>query len=462
MAIIEKGGAGWKTGRYPCNLISIMENNTSTDLGLLERFFKLPEHGTRVRTEVLAGVTTFVTMAYIIFVNPQMMASAGIDPGASFVATCLASALACIFMGLYANWPVGLAPGMGMNAFFTYTVVGNMGYSWQVGLGAVFLSGVLFVIISVTRLRGWMLNSIPMNLRLAMGCGVGLFIGFIGLQNGGIIVSNPATILTLGDLTRPEPMLAAIGFLLIAGLGVRAVPGAIMLGILVMTIVGLLAGLVSYQGLVSAPPDMAATFMQLDIAGALDMAMISVVAAFLFVNLFDTTGTLMGVANRAALVDDKGNIRNMDRALKADSSSSVVGACLGCTPVTSYVESVAGIASGGRTGLTAVTVGVLFLLAVFFAPLAGMVPEFATSGALVFVAMLMLGGMRDLDWDDATELVPALLTVVAIPLTFSIADGIAVGFITYASVKLAAGKFREISVGVWFLTLIFLARFAFI
>ena len=431
-------------------------------IALLERLFRLSEHDTKIRTEVLAGVTTFVTMAYIIFVNPQMMAAAGIDPGASFVATCLASALACIFMGLYANWPVGLAPGMGMNAFFTYTVVGSMGYSWQVGLGAVFLSGVLFVIISVTRLRRWMLNSIPMNLRLAMGCGVGLFIGFIGLQNGGLVVANPATILTLGDLTRPEPMLAAVGFLLIAGLGVRAVPGAIMLGILGMTVVGLLTGLVSYQGLVSAPPDMAATFLQLDIAGALDMAMISVVAAFLFVNLFDTTGTLMGVANRAGLVDDKGNIRDMDRALKADSSSSVVGACLGCTPVTSYVESVAGIASGGRTGLTAVTVGILFLLAVFFAPLARMVPEFATSGALVFVAMLMLGGMRDLDWEDATELVPALLTIVAIPLTFSIADGIAVGFITYVSLKLATGKFSEISAGVWFLVLIFLARFVFI
>ena len=436
-----------------------MENKIST---ALERLFRLSEHDTKIRTEVLAGVTTFVTMAYIIFVNPQMMAAAGIDPGASFVATCLASALACIFMGLYANWPVGLAPGMGMNAFFTYTVVGSMGYSWQVGLGAVFLSGVLFVIISVTRLRRWMLNSIPMNLRLAMGCGVGLFIGFIGLQNGGLVVANPATILTLGDLTRPEPMLAAVGFLLIAGLGVRAVPGAIMLGILGMTVVGLLTGLVSYQGLVSAPPDMAATFLQLDIAGALDMAMISVVAAFLFVNLFDTTGTLMGVANRAGLVDDKGNIRDMDRALKADSSSSVVGACLGCTPVTSYVESVAGIASGGRTGLTAVTVGILFLLAVFFAPLARMVPEFATSGALVFVAMLMLGGMRDLDWEDATELVPALLTIVAIPLTFSIADGIAVGFITYVSLKLATGKFSDISAGVWFLVLIFLARFVFI
>ena len=428
----------------------------------LERLFRLDEHGTKVRTEVLAGFTTFVTMAYIIFVNPQMMAAAGMDQGASFVATCLASALACLFMGLYANWPVGLAPGMGMNAFFTYTVVGNLGYSWQVGLGAVFLSGVLFVIISVTRLRRWMLNSIPLNLRFAMGCGVGLFIGFIGLQNGGLVIANPATILSLGDLTRPEPLLAAAGFLLIAGMGVRGVPGAIMLGILAVTAAGLLAGLVSYRGLVSAPPDMAATFLQLDIAGALDVTMISVVAAFLFVNLFDTTGTLMGVAQRAGLVEADGSIRNMDRALKADSTSSVAGACLGCTPVTSYVESVAGIASGGRTGLSAVTVGILFLLAVFFAPLAQMVPEFATSGALLFVAMLMLGGMRYLDWEDGTELIPALLTIVAIPLTFSIADGIAVGFITYVSVKLATGKFSEISTGVWFLALIFLARFAFI
>ena len=435
---------------------------TDKIITFLERRFRLAEHGTEVRTELLAGCTTFVTMAYIIFVNPQMMAAAGIDQGASFVATCLASALACLIMGLYANWPVGLAPGMGMNAFFTYTVVGSLGYSWQVGLGAVFLSGVLFVIISVTRLRRWMLNSIPMNLRLAMGCGVGLFIGFIGLQNGGIVVASPATILTLGDLTRPEPMLAGIGFLLIAGLGVRGVPGAILLGILAVTCAGLFAGLVTWQGLVSAPPHMAATFLQLDIAGALDVGMISVIAAFLFVNLFDTTGTLMGVAHRAGLVDGQGTVRNLDRALKADSSSSVVGACLGCTPVTSYVESVAGIAGGGRTGLTAVVVGILFLLAIFLAPLARMVPEFATSGALVFVALLMLGGMRDLAWDDATELLPALLTIVAIPLTFSIADGIAVGFITYVSVKLASGKHREISAGVWFLALIFLARFIFI
>lgn len=435
-------------------------NKTQGLAGLLERLFKLSKYGTTVRVELLAGLTTFVTMAYIIFVNPQMMAEAGMDQGASFVATCLAAALACLFMGLYANWPVGLAPGMGMNAFFTYTVVGSMGYSWQVGLGAVFLSGVLFVIISVTPLRSWMLRNIPMNLRIAMGCGVGLFIGFVGLKDGGIVIAHPNTLLTLGDLTKLEPMLAALGFLLVAGLSVRAIPGAILLGILAITAIGIGAGLTPYQGLVSAPPGMASTFLQLDVAGALDLAMVGVITAFLFVNLFDTTGTLMGVATRANLIDAQGKIYNLDRALKADSASSVVGALMGCTPVTSYVESTAGIASGGRTGLTAVTVGVLFLLAVFFAPLARMVPEFATAGALIFVAMLMLSGMKRLDWDDLTELAPALLCIVMIPLTFSIADGIATGFIAYAVVKCIAGRWGDVPAGAWFLTAIFLLRFA--
>ena len=437
-----------------------MKNDMSGLAGLPERLFKLSKHGTTVRIELLAGVTTFVTMVYIIFVNPQMMAEAGMDQGASFVATCLAAALACLFMGLYANWPVGLAPGMGMNAFFTYTVVGSMGYSWQAGLGAVFLSGILFVIISVTPLRSWMLRSIPMNLRIAMGCGVGLFIGFVGLKDGGIIVAHPNTFLTLGDLTKLEPMLAALGFLLVAGLSVRAIPGAILLGILAVTAIGIGAGLTPYQGLVSAPPGVASTLLQLDVAGAIDLAMVGVITAFLFVNLFDTTGTLMGVATRAQLIDAQGKIYNLDRALKADSASSVVGALLGCTPVTSYVESTAGIASGGRTGLTAVTVGGLFLLAVFFAPLARMVPEFATAGALIFVAILMLSGMKRLDWDDLTELAPALLTIVMIPLTFSIADGIAIGFIAYAIIKCIAGKWQDVSAGAWFLTAIFLLRFA--
>jgi AGZA family xanthine/uracil permease-like MFS transporter len=428
---------------------------------LLERLFKLEEHETRVTTEVLAGLTTFITMAYIIFVNPQMMASAGMDLGASFAATCLAAALACVFMGLYANWPVGLAPGMGLNAFFTYTVVGEMGYSWQVALGAVFIAGILFVIMSVTRLRAWMLNSIPKDLRVAMGAGVGLFVGFIGLKSGGLITENPATLLSLGDLTQPEPLMAALGFILIAGLSVRQVPGAIMLGVLAITVLGVLTGMVEYQGLVAAPPSIAPTLMQLDIVGAFEVGMVSVIIAILFVNLFDTAGTLLGVATRANLVTEQGEIQNMDKALQADSSSSVVGALFGCAPVTSYVESAAGVAAGGRTGLTAVTVGILFLLAMFFSPLAGMVPAYATAGALIYVALLMMSGMQGLDYEDATELIPSLLTIIMIPLTFSIANGIAVGFISYVAIKVIAGRFSEVSFGAWFLAVIFLAKFAF-
>ncbi|MFQ3325193.1 MAG: AGZA family xanthine/uracil permease-like MFS transporter [Pseudomonadales bacterium] len=428
---------------------------------ILERIFKLSEHNTRISTELLAGLTTFITMAYIIFVNPQMMATAGMDYGASFTATCMAAALACFFMGFYSNWPIGLAPGMGLNAFFTYTVVGEMGYSWQVALGAVFLAGVLFVIMSVTRLRAWILESIPRDLRIAMGCGVGLFIGFIGLKSGGIIVANQATILSMGDLTQPSTMLAALGFILIAALSVRQIPGAIMLGVLSLTVVGLIIGEVQYNGIISSPPSIAPIFLQLDIAGAFDVAMISVIIAILFVNLFDTTGTLMGVATRAKLVDEQGNIQNLDKALKADSSSSIVGAFLGCAPVTSYVESTAGVAAGGRTGLTAVTVGLLFLLAIFFSPLAGMVPAFATSGALVYVALLMMSGMRELDWDDATELVPALLTIIMIPLSFSIANGIAMGFISYVAIKVITGRTGEVSMGAWFLAIIFVAKFTF-
>lgn len=438
-----------------------MEQTEQSVTGPLERLFKLSHHGTDVRTELIAGATTFVTMAYIIFVNPQMMAAAGMDYQASFVATCLASALACYLMGFYANWPVGLAPGMGLNAFFTYTVVGDMGYSWEVGLGAVFLAGILFVIMSVTRIRRWMLDSIPFNLRLAMGAGVGLFIGFIGLKSGGIIVASDATLLTLGDIAQPQPFLAALGFLVIAILSLRNVPGAIIIGILSVTCLGLLSGLVEYNGLVAAPPSMAPTFMQLDIVGALDVAMTSVIIAFLFVNLFDTAGTLLGVANRAGLVGGDGKIHNLDRALKADSTSSVFGAFLGCAPVTSYVESAAGVATGGRTGLTAVTVGSFFLLAIFFAPLAGMVPAFATAGALVYVAMLMLTNLQQLHWDDMTEVIPALVTVVMIPLSFSIANGIAVGFISFVAIKLGVGRHADISLGAWFLALVFIAKFAF-
>ena len=431
-------------------------------LTILEKTFDLKLNNTTVKKELLAGFTTFITMAYIIFVNPQMMAASGMDQGASFVGTCLAAAIACIAMGLYANWPVGLAPGMGLNAFFTYTVVNEMGYAWEIALGAVFLAGILFVIMSVTPLRRWMLDSIPLNLRIAMGSGVGLFIGFIGLKSGGIIISNDATLLSLGDFSKIETLLAALGFLSITILSVRKIPGAIIIGVLGITIIGIFLGIVNFNGVVSMPPALAPTLMKLDIMGALDLAMISVIMSFLFVNLFDTAGTLLGVATRANLVDEKGDIKNLDKALKADSSSSVFGAFFGCSPVTSYVESSAGIEAGGRTGLAAVVVGILFIIAIFFSPIAAIIPAYATAGALVYVAILMLSGMERLNWQDSSELLPALIIIIMIPLTFSIANGIALGFIAYIAIKIFSGKLKSISSGAWFLGLVFLSKFIFL
>ncbi|MGB1067789.1 MAG: NCS2 family permease [Gammaproteobacteria bacterium] len=428
----------------------------------LEKTFQLEVNNTSIKQEFIAGFTTFITMAYIIFVNPQMMAASGMDLGASFVGTCIAAAIACFAMGFYSNWPVGLAPGMGLNAFFTYTVVGEMGYSWEVALGAVFLAGILFVIISVTPLRQWMLNSIPMNLRIAMGAGVGLFVGFIGLKTGGIIIQNEATFLSLGNFKDIETLLAALGFLLILVLAVRKVVGAIIIGVLAVTISGLLLDLIQFNGVVSSPPDLKPILLKLDILGAIDVAMISVIISFLFVNLFDTAGTLLGVASRANLIDDSGKIINLDKALKADSTASVAGSFLGCSPVTSYVESSAGVEAGGRTGLTAITIGMFFLIAIFFSPIASMVPSYATAGALIYVAILMLSGMERLDWSDNTELLPALIMIIMIPLTFSIANGIAIGFIAYIVMKISSGEMKNISSGAWFLAVIFLAKFIFL
>jgi len=429
---------------------------------MLEKYFSIDSHQTTVQKEVLAGVTTFITMAYIIFVNPQMMAQSGMDHGAIFVGTCLAAAIACFVMGLFANWPVGLAPGMGLNAFFTYTVVGEMGYSWEVALGSVFIAGVLFFIMSITPLRRWMLDSIPMNLRIAMGAGVGLFIGFIGLKNGGIIEANGATFLSLGDFTNPPTLLAGVGFLLISILSIRKTPGAIIIGILAVTLMSIFLGLVKFEGVFALPPDISPVFLKLDIIGALDITMLSIIMSFLFVNLFDTAGTLFGVASRAGLISDSGKIKNLDKALKADSSSSIFGSFLGCAPVTSYVESSAGIEAGGRTGITAIVVGLLFLLATFLSPLAAAVPAYATAGALIYVAILMLSGMETLDWNDQSELLPALVMIVMIPLTFSIANGIALGFLAYVAIKTFIGEIKQISSGAWFLTLIFVAKFIFL
>jgi len=427
-----------------------------------EKTFQLELNNTSVKQEFIAGFTTFITMAYIIFVNPQMMAASGMDLGASFVGTCIAAAIACFAMGFYSNWPMGLAPGMGLNAFFTYTVVGEMGYGWEIALGAVFLAGILFVIISVTPLRQWMLNSIPLNLRIAMGAGVGLFVGFIGLKTGGIIIQNEATFLSLGNFKNIETLLAAMGFLLILVLAIRKIVGSIIIGVLTVTISGLLLGLIEFNGVVSTPPDLSPILLKLDIIGALDVAMISIIISFLFVNLFDTAGTLLGVASRANLIEDSGKIINLDKALKADSTASVAGSFFGCSPVTSYVESSAGVEAGGRTGLTAVVIGMFFLIAIFFSPVASMVPSYATAGALIYVAILMLGNMERLDWSDNTEIIPALIMIIMIPLSFSIANGIAIGFIFYFVLKIASKKAEDLSKGSWFLFLLFISKFVFL
>ncbi|MBP7233750.1 MAG: NCS2 family permease [Moraxella sp.] len=431
-------------------------------MNVIERYFGIDGRNTTIKTEILAGLTTFLTMAYIIFVNPDMLAKAGMDKGAVFVATCLASALGCFLMGLIARLPVALAPGMGLNAFFTFTVVLGMGKSWQVALGAVFISGLLFVLISAFKLREWIINAIPYTLKQGIVAGIGAFLAFIALKSSGIIVASPATFVTMGKLTDFGPAMAILSFFLIVVFVQRKVPAAVMLSILIVTVISLLAGESHYSGIVSMPPSIAPTFMQLDIAGALDVSMVSVIFAFLFVVLFDTSGTLIGVTKKAGLMSTDGQIPNLGKALFADSTAAVAGSLLGTSSVTSYVESTAGVAAGGRTGLTAIVVGVLFLLALFFAPLAGMIPAYATAGAIFYVAVLMLFTLREIDWDDLTEASPVAVVLLLTPLTFSIADGIALGFITYTIAKLVSGRYKEVSPAVWVLTVILLAKLIFL
>ncbi|USD65857.1 NCS2 family permease [Vibrio sp. SCSIO 43136] len=426
---------------------------------MLERLFKLNEHNSSVRTEVIAGITTFLTMAYIIFVNPAILSDTGMDRGAVFVATCLAAAVGCFIMGFVANYPVAQAPGMGLNAFFTYSVVLGMGHTWQVALAAVFVSGILFILLSVFKIREWIINSIPLSLRTGISAGIGLFLAFIGLKNAGIVVDNPATLVSMGSITSTPAVLAAVGFFLTIALVHRGLKGAVMIAILAVTALGMIFGDVQYGGIISAPPSIAPTFMQLDFSAVFEIGMISVIFAFLFVDLFDTAGTLVGVAQKADFIGKDGKIPRLNRALLADSTATSVGALLGTSSTTSYIESVSGVAAGGRTGLTAVVVGILFLLALFFSPLAGMIPAYATSGALFYVAILMLSGLVSIDWRDLTEAAPVVVTTLLMPLTFSIADGICLGFIAYAAIKLFSGKGRDVSLSVWIMAAIFVLKF---
>ena len=429
---------------------------------MLEKLFKLNQFGTNPKTEIFAGITTYLTMAYIIFVNPAMLADAGMDKGAVFVATCLAAAAGCFIMGLWANLPIALAPGMGLNAFFTYGVVLGMGHSWETALGAVFLSGIIFLLLSLFKVRELIINAIPNTLKLAIAAGIGAFLALIALKSSGIIVDHPATLVTLGDITSLSPALTFVGLFAIIALVNRNVPGAVMLVVLGITALGSIFGEVSYNGLVSMPPSIAPTFMQMDIAAAFDVALLSVIFAFLFVDLFDTSGTLIAVSQRAGIAKKDGSVPNLGKALMADSTATIVGAGLGTSSTTSYIESASGVAAGGRTGLTAVTVGVLFVLSMFFAPLAGMIPVYATAGAILYVSILMMFTLKDVQWDDLTEAAPVAVVLVLTPLTFSIAHGITLGFITYVAAKLLGGKKDELTTPVTVIGALLLAKVIFI
>ena len=426
-----------------------------------ERVFKLQEHGTNVRTELVAGLTTFLTMAYIIFVNPAILGDAGMPKDAVFVATCLIAALGTTIMGLYANYPIALAPGMGLNAYFAYVVVLQMGFTWQAALGAVFVSGCLFLAVTLFGLRGLIIRGIPLSLRYAITVGIGLFLALIALKSAGIVAASPATFVTLGDLHTPPVVLAVLGFVLIVVLDKLKVPGAILIGIVAVTIASFFFAGNEFKGVFSAPPSIAPTFLQLDIKTALSAGLLNVVLVFFLVELFDATGTLMGVAKRAGLLVP-GKMERLNKSLLADSSAIFAGALLGTSSTTAYVESAAGVQAGGRTGLTALTVAVLFLACLFIAPLAGVVPAYATAQALFFVACLMLRDLTELDWDDTTEVIPAAVTALAMPFTYSIANGLAFGFITYAALKLFTGKAKEVHWMVWIIGGVFLFKFIYI
>ena len=428
----------------------------------LAKYFELEHNGTTVRRETLAGITTFLTMAYIVFVNPAILADAGMDRDAAFVATCLAAAFGSLLMGILANYPIALAPGMGLNAFFTYTVVAQMGHSWQTALGVVFLSGIIFLLLSVFPVREWIVNSIPRALKMAISAGIGMFLAIIALKNAGIVVDSPATLVQLGDLGQPAALFAALGFFAMVAMDRLKVPGAILIAILGITVIASLFGMNQFSGVVSTPPSLTPSFLQMDLATAFELSLISIVFAFLFVDLFDTAGTLIGVAHRAGLLDKNGRLPRLRSALLADSLATVAGAALGTSTTTSYIESTAGIRAGGRTGLTAIVVAILFLACLLFAPLAGSIPAYATAPALLFVACMMARGLAEINWKDVTDYVPAVVTALSMPLTFSIATGIGIGFITYAAVKVLSGRFQEASPAILILAVAFVLKFSFL
>ena len=412
---------------------------------LIESLFKLKDHKTSFKKEVLAGLATFLTMAYIMVVNPAILSETGMDFDSVFVATILASFIACMLMGILANWPVALAPGMGLNAFFTYAVVFGMGFSWQQALAAVLCSGILFLLISLSPLRAYLINAIPRSLKFGIGAGIGLFLAIIGLKNAGIVVDNQATLVGLGDLKSVPVLLALLTFALMIGLDKLKIPGAIVLSIFATTILGMVLGVAQFQGIVSSIPSMSPTFMQLDFSSIGSSLFLIVIFTILFVDFFDTAGTLTSVANLSGKIDKDGKVENIHKAVFSDSIATIIGSIFGTSNTTSYIESGAGIKEGGKTGLVAVAVGVFFLLCLFFAPLAKTIPAYATGAALVFIATFFCKNLVNIDWDDISEYSPALLAAFIMPLTFSISNGIALAFIVYVVAKAICGRFNELN-----------------
>lgn len=428
----------------------------------LERYFEFKKLNTTWKTEILAGFTTFITMAYIVFVNPSILKDAGMPVPAVFVATCLAAAFGSILMGAFARYPIALAPGMGLNAYFTYTVVKGMGVPWQTALGAVFLSGVAFLVLTITGVRQWIIEAIPSGLYAAVSAGIGVFIAFVGLRNAGIVKGDPATIVSMGNLRDPNVALAAFGILIIAALEAWKVRAAILFGILATTAVGALAGLVRWQPQSYRWSDISGTMLHLDVHGAVGLGFLEIVFVFLFVDLFDNVGTLMGVSKKAGLLGEDNRIPRVNRILLTDATATIGGSLLGTTTVVSYIESAAGVAAGGRTGVASIVTGLLFVAALFIAPVIGAVPAAATAPALVVVGGLMISAVSEIPWEDTCMAFPAFLTLITIPLTFSIANGLACGIISYVLLHLAGGRARQVSLPAYALAAALIVRFVYI
>lgn len=437
---------------------------------LLSKAFGFDKTKHTVRTEIVAGITTFLTMAYILAVNPSIFSALpGMPAGSVFTATALASIVATVVMAIYAKKPFGLAPGMGLNAFFVYTVCLTMGYSWQFALTAVFIEGIIFVILTLTKVRTWILNAIPLCLKHAIGAGIGLFIAFIGLQNAGIIVNSDATLVTLGDLTSGKGLLAVIGLVISCTLAMLHVRGGVLLGIIITAVIGIFikdpatgAAITSFNGVVSMPQSVAPIFCKFEWSQVLSLDMLVVVFTFLFIDMFDTMGTVIGVSQKAGMVDEKGNVDGIERIFMADSIGTIAGACLGTSTTTTYVESSTGVGSGGRTGLTAFTIAVCFALALFFSPLFLAIPGAATAPALIIVGMMMMQPVTKIDWLNYRESIPAFLTVILMPLSYSISDGILIGVIAYVVLYALSGKAKQITPTMWVLAVLFILRYIFI